>query len=501
MKSITLFQLLFLTILILSCKQKEVLPPAPYGPVPDERQLNVQDLEFYGFLHFSINTFTGRQWGLGDESPKLFNPTAFDADQIVKTLKAGGMRGVILTAKHHDGFCLWPSVFTEHSVKNSPWENGKGDVVREISDACRANGMAFGVYLSPWDRNHAEYGSPVYIKYYQNQLDELLSNYGDIFTLWCDGANGGSGYYGGANEKRKIDNSTYYDWDYTWKIAYDLQPKLSIFSDVGPGTRWVGNESGHAGDPCWARFTPVSKNDKLPAPGNIIKKYNNTGQKDGKYWIPAEADVSIRPNWFYIPEDDSLVKSPEYILRMYYETIGHGTTLNLNVPPDKRGLIHENDVRSLTQFKEIVDEIFSINLVRDAKIDASNVRGGSDKYSEKNLTDGNKETFWSTNDNEKENSLTVNFNNPTTFNVIDMREYTPLGQRVFTWAFDRWENNRWVEFAKGEAIGLRRIWRDDEKITTTKIRIRLSGPVCPAISELGVYAEPEGLVVPPINRK
>ena len=496
-----IIQIIIASLLFSSCKQKEVLPPAPYGPVPNERQLNIQELEFYGFLHFTINTFTGRQWGQGDESPELFNPAIFDAEQIVEVLKAGGMKGVILTAKHHDGFCLWPSAFTEHSVKNSPWKNGKGDVVREIADACKENDMAFGIYLSPWDRNYPEYGSPAYIKYYQNQLDELLSNYGDIFALWCDGANGGSGYYGGANEVRKIDNSTYYEWDYTWKIAFDLQPKLSIFSDVGPGTRWVGNERGHAGDPCWARFTPVSKNDKQPAPGNVNTKYNYHGQKDGKFWIPAEADVSIRPNWFYIPEDDSLVKSPEYILRMYYETIGHGATLNLNVPPDKRGLIHENDTKSLVGFKEILDEIFATNLAKNATIEASDVRGKKEKYSETNLTDGDRDTYWATNDNLKDASLIIDFNGSVIFNVIDVREYTPLGQRVENWAFDRWENDKWVEFAKGEAIGLRRIWRNDERITTSKLRVRLSGFVCPAISELGVYVEPDGLVVPPINRK
>ncbi|NPA36618.1 MAG: alpha-L-fucosidase [Chlorobi bacterium] len=500
MKAKLIFQTIIIFIIFYSCqsKPKVVLPPDPYGPVPDERQLNIQSLEFYGFLHFSINTFTGRQWGFGNESPELFNPTDFNADQIVKTMKAGGMRGVILTAKHHDGFCLWPSAFTEHSVKNSPWKNGKGDVVREISDACHRNGMAFGIYLSPWDRNHPDYGRPQYVKYYQNQLDELLSNYGEIFTLWCDGANGGSGYYGGANEVRKIDNTTYYDWDYTWKIAYDLQPKLSIFSDVGPGTRWVGNERGHAGDPCWARFTPVSKNDKMPAPGNVDPKYNYTGQIDGKYWIPAEADVSIRPNWFYIPQDDSLVKSPEYILGMYYETIGHGATFNLNVPPDKRGQIHKNDSIALIRFKKLLDEIFDDNLAKKAKIKASNVRGNSEMFSEKNLTDGNKNTYWSTDNEIKEASLTINFNKPVTFNVIDLREYTPLGQRVWDWAFDKWDGSKWIEFAKGRAIGLRRLWRSNNRISTKKIRLRFSGPVCPAISELGVYAEPVGLTVPPV---
>jgi len=223
-------------------------PPEPYGPTPSARQLRWHEMEFYGFIHFTINTFTGKEWGYGDESPSLFNPTDFDAEQIAGVAAAAGMKGLILTCKHHDGFCLWPSKYTEHSVKNSPWRDGRGDVVREISDACRAYKLRFGIYLSPWDRNHKDYGRFEYLTYFRNQLRELLTTYGPIFEIFFDGANGGDGYYGGARETRRIDRDTYYDWPTTWNLVRTLQPNACLFSDAGPDVRWVGNERGIAGD-------------------------------------------------------------------------------------------------------------------------------------------------------------------------------------------------------------------------------------------------------------
>ena len=268
-------------------------PPAPYGPVPSARQLRWHGLEIYGFLHFTVNTFTDKEWGYGDESPAIFDPTGFDADQIAGAAEAAGLKGLILTAKHHDGFCLWPSKLTEHSVRNSPWRGGKGDVVREIADACRRHGLLFGVYLSPWDRNHPEYGRPAYLDYYRGQLRELMTAYGPLFEVWFDGANGGDGYYGGAREKRTIDRRTYYDWENTRQVVRDLQNDAVMFSDAGPDVRWVGNEKGIAGDPSWAT---LDRGDF--APGEADEARLNRGDRPGTHWLPAECDVSIRPGWF-----------------------------------------------------------------------------------------------------------------------------------------------------------------------------------------------------------
>jgi len=317
-------------------------PPAPYGPLPSTRQLRWHAMEFYGFLHFTVNTFTDKEWGYGDESPDVFNPLDFDADQIVGTATDAGMKGLILTCKHHDGFCLWPSRYTEHSVKNSSWRGGRGDVVREISDACARHGIRFGVYLSPWDRNHPDYGRPEYLVYYRNQLRELLTEYGPVFEIFFDGANGGDGYYGGANERRQIDATTYYDWPNTWGLVRELQPDTILFSDAGPDIRWVGNERGIAGETCWA-----TSNREDFAPGRADAARLNSGDRPGTHWVPAECDVSIRPGWFYHASEDDRVRTPENLMELYQASVGRGASFLLNLPPDRRGQIHENDVRSL----------------------------------------------------------------------------------------------------------------------------------------------------------
>ena len=293
-------------------------------------------MEFYGFLHFTVNTFTDKEWGYGDEDPAVFHPTAFDPDQIARTAREAGMAGLILTCKHHDGFCLWPSEHTEHSVKNSPWKAGKGDVVRDISDACRRHGLKFGVYLSPWDRNHATTDARPTSPTTRRSSGNCSPAMAPIFEVWFDGANGGDGYYGGARETRRIDASTYYEWPKIWEIVRDLQPQANLHSDYGPDSRWVGNEDGVAGDPCWATLA-----DERLAFGSADTARLNRGDRPGALWVPAECDVSIRPGWFYHPKEDGRVKSPEALMDLYYASVGRGATLLLNVPPDRTGRIHE----------------------------------------------------------------------------------------------------------------------------------------------------------------
>ncbi len=464
-------------------------PPAPYGPVPSARQLQWQEMEFIGFVHFTVNTFTDREWGNGDEAESVFNPTAFDASQIVQAAKDAGMKELILTCKHHDGFCLWPSKYTEHSVKNSPWENGKGDVVKDISDACRKYGVSFGVYLSPWDRNHKDYGRPEYLTYYRNQLRELLTEYGPITEVWFDGANGGTGHYGGANETRKIDNKTYYDWPATRQIVRELQPGACMFSDGGPDVRWVGNEKGIAGEPCWAT---LNANDFGPGFGPIENygKILNSGQRPGTDWVPAECDVSIRPGWFYHQNEDAKVKAPQQLVDLYYDSVGRGAVLLLNLPPDRRGLIPEDDVKSLREFHRILDATFADDLARNVKATASNTRGGDDRFAPGNVTDNRRDTYWSTDDAITKPELILDLGKPATFNVVRLREYLPLGQRVEAFALDQWKDGQWIEFGSGTSIGNCHLVRG-QSITTDKIRLRITkASVCPAISEVGLFAEP-----------
>jgi len=475
-------------LLGLAAGARAVEPPAPYGPVPSARQLAWQHLEFTGFIHFGVNTFTGKQWGYGDENESVFNPTDFDADQMVRTASDAGMKGLILTCKHHDGFCLWPSEFTTHSVKSSTWKNGQGDVVRAVSDACKKYGIKFGVYLSPWDRNRADYGTPEYIVYYRKQLRELLTNYGPLFEVWFDGANGGDGYYGGAREKRIIPKD-YYGWTETWQLVHGLQPNACIFGSRGADIRWVGNEHGQAADPCWntlngADFVP-SLYDKA-----TDHKRLGSGDRPGTIWQPAECDVSIRPNWFYDPTDDHKVKTPKQLVDLYYDSVGLGSTLLLNLPPDKRGQIAAPDVKALHDFRHILDETFKTDLAQDATATASNVRGNAKTFAAKNVITGHGDKYWATDDGTTNASLTLEFKKPVTFNVVRLRECLPLGQRVEGFALDQWQDGQWMEFGSGPSIGNCRLVRG-HSVTTTKVRLRITqAPACPAISEFGLFAGP-----------
>ena len=474
-----------------SCKEVEA--PAPYGPLPKESQIRWQEMERYAFIHFSINSFTDIEWGYGDKDPALFNPTNLDCRQWCRIIRDAGMKGVILTAKHHDGFCLWPSVYTDYDIARSPWRDGKGDLVRELADACKEYGLKLGIYLSPWDRNHPDYGTEKYITYFRNQLKELLTNYGDVFEVWFDGANGGSGYYGGANETRNVDRKTYYNWPETNRSVYELQPDAVIFSDAGPDVRWCGNESGWVGETNWSTL----RRDEV-WPGWPLYEQLQYGHVDGNYWVPAEVNVSIRPGWFYHPEQDEQVKSVDQLLDIYYHSIGRNATWNLNLPIDREGRVHPADSAALMDFAEILQQEFKTNLAPQARITASNTRGRN--FSVKHLTDENKDTYWATEDSVKQATLTLDFGkNPIRFNRLLMQEYIRLGQRVKAFTVEAFTNGAWQTLDQQTTIGYKRILRlpDTE---ATQLRITLEAEAVPVISNIELYNAPKRIQAPVITR-
>lgn len=477
--------ILFLFVFLLSlasCKTEKVADIQPNTVLPSPQQLAYQKMEMVGFIHFTVNTYTDKEWGYGDESPEIFNPTKLDAEQWVLAAKAGGMKELILTAKHHDGFCLWPSKFTEHSVKNSPYKNGEGDIVKEFVDACHKHGLKVGLYLSPWDRNHAEYGSPEYITYYRNQLKELLTNYGEINEIWFDGANGGDGFYGGAKEERKIDREMYYDWKNTFALVKELQPNILIFSDAGPNIRWVGNEHGHAGQTFWSTINA----DKLTI-GGSMSDYLNVGESNGNTWLIGQCDVSIRPGWFYHETQDSLVKSPKELMDIYYKSVGRNGVLLVNLPPNKEGLIHDTDITNLKEFKQIIDQTFETNLIKEASINTSNYRLENNYFSPNNLLDENSDTYWATDDNLLSAELVIETEKPVTFNKIMLQEPIKFGQRIQEFEILANINNEWKTIAKETTIGYKRLLLT-ETVTTNQIKLKiLEANNVPALSSFEVY--------------
>jgi alpha-L-fucosidase len=480
MKNLTIPLLL---IFILCGCHKNVLPPEPVGPLPTKAQLEWHRMEMNAFVHFSINTFTNKEWGYGDESPKLFNPDSLDTDQWLKIFKETGFKMVILTCKHHDGFCLWPSQHTQHSVASSPV---KTDIVKAVTESAARYGLKFGVYLSPWDRNHPEYGREGYVNYYRMQLRELFAAYSEkqpVFEMWFDGANGGDGYYGGAREKRQIKGSTYYDWPTTLKLVQTMQPEIIFFSDAGPGVRWVGNERGEAGETNWNTITA----DTLFAGKGGIEKLLNTGSEAGTKWIPAETDVSIRPGWFYHPEEDSLVKSPERLFEIYLSSVGRGSTLLLNIPPNRHGKIHRNDIASLQGFKKILDQTFKNNLAPLSEMNTDQVRGDQDQYGVQNLLDSNPETYWATNDGVTSATLTMEWDAPQQIGYVELQEPIQLGQRIKSFVIEAKTSNGWEEIGKGTTIGYKRIIKTKE-VSADAIRIKfLDSKKVVAITEVRVF--------------
>ena len=467
----------------LSCTSGKVLPPEPILPVPEPKQVEWQQMETYAFIHFGLNTFNDREWGYGDTDPKVFNPTNLDCDQWAQTLVKAGMKGVILTAKHHDGFCLWPFEGTEYSIKNSPWKNGKGNVVKELSEACKKYGLKFAVYLSPWDRHQANYGTPEYLPYFYAQLHDLLTNYGPVFEVWFDGANGGDGWYGGAKDIRTIDRKNYYNYPRIYEMLDSIQPQAIIFSDGGPGCRWVGNEKGFAGATNWSF---LRKGEVHPG---YDKSYElQYGHPDGNQWVPAECDVSIRPGWFYHPEEDDRVKSPDQLVDLYYRSVGHNATLLLNFPVDRRGLIHPVDSANAVRFHEMIQQQLKTNLVAGMTPKVSNERGGD--FVASALTDDNFDTYWATEDGVTTADIEFSFDTPTRMNRMMLQEYIPLGQRVKAFVVEYLDKDTWLPVKLNEettTIGYKRLLRF-ETVETKGIRIRITdarGPLC--LSNVGVY--------------
>lgn len=485
---------ILLSAMFASCQQS-VPAPEPHGPLPSQKQLDWHELEFYAFVHFTTNTFTNKEWGFGDESPEIFNPSELDTRQWARVAKEAGMKGIILTAKHHDGFCLWPSKYTDHSVESSPWKDGKGDVVRELAEACEEYGLKLGLYLSPWDRNHPEYGREEYVTYFRNQLKELLTNYGDVFEMWFDGANGGNGHYGGANETRKINTLEYYDWQTTYDSIYKWSPNTLVWG-VGPSeARWIGNEEGYANKTNWSL---LRQKDELA--GKVHYKEFMSGHEDGERWVPGEADVSIRPGWFYHAVEDDKVRSLGEVVDIYYKSVGRNANLLLNLPVDRRGLVHGNDEARLKEMVAVINADFETELLGNSKISASNTRGNSKRYGAKNLIDGNKETYWATDDSLKTASLEFKFDRPTKINRVLLQEYIRLGQRIREFNVEAKVDDSWQTIANETTIGYKRILRTN-RVEATALRINITdSKACPVLHTVQAFNAPTLVHAPRVER-
>ena len=442
----------------------------PMAVLPSPQQMAYQEQELIGFLHFTVNTFTDREWGDGTEDPSIFNPSEMDIQQWVQTAKDAGMKTLIITAKHHDGFCLWPSAYTEHTVANSPWKDGQGDVLQELSEACKAAGIQMGVYLSPWDRNQPKYGTDEYNQYYLEQLEEVLTSYGEIAELWMDGAKG--------PDAKDME----YDFEAYRELIYEKQPNALIFSDAGPDIRWIGNEHGFAGETNWS--TIDNSNIKI---GAADTEYLNTGDPNGNKWIVGECDVSIRPGWFYHADEDSLVKSPQQLVDIFYKSVGRNGTLLLNLPPDRRGLIHENDVTALKEFRSILDETFAENLALGATATADNQRQNHPYFAPQNLLDSDNDTYWATDDGLTSAALEIDLGKQHSFDRIMLQEPIRFGQRISSFRVEAEQNGEWQEIAQGTTIGYKRLLRIPET-EAQKVRIVIEDALdVPALSSFGLF--------------
>ncbi len=466
---------LFTLILALSAPlMQAAAPPAPHGPVPTDAQVDWLRMEWYAFVHFGLNTYTDREWGYGNESPTLFNPQKFNARNIAATFRKAGMKGMIYTAKHHDGWCAWPTATTTHNITASPWKKGKGDVVREFSRACKAEGIAFGVYLSPWDRNCADYARPAYTRLYHEQVRELLTRYGDIFEIWFDGANGGDGYYGGAKEKRNIGDATqYYQYAELVQKIRKLQPRCIIWGAGKLGdAEWGGSEKGHVAYPC-----------------SNIRVVNGTPR-----WISLEGDTPInKRGWFWHPGQQNAVKPPAQLMQVYMDSVGRGANLILNLAPNRDGELDQADVDSLLAFGKMRRELLATDYARGAKANATETRGNDKRFAAAKLTDGDIESYWCPEDGTTTAAVAIHLDEPQTFDVVRLREQIRLGQRVTAFEIDAWLNGKWECVDKdGRSIGNQVMRRLPEPITTNRLRVRITGAeACPCISELSLLRMPE----------
>ncbi|HEX5150467.1 MAG TPA: alpha-L-fucosidase [Parafilimonas sp.] len=454
--------------------------------VPSKRQFNWQQLELTAFLHFGINTFTDKEWGDGTENPQLFNPSELNAGQWVKVCKDAGFRLVILTAKHHDGFCLWPSKYTEHSVKNSPWKNGEGDVVKEVAAACKKYGLHFGIYLSPWDRNSKLYGTDAYNDYFVNQLTEVLTQYGPIDEVWFDGANGE-----GPNGKKQT-----YDFERWYRLIRKLQPQ-AVIAVMGPDVRWVGTETGQGRETEWSavpadaqsqqNITENSQTNMVFKPkgdmrGDVLGSRDKIKNAKALVWYPAETDVSIRPGWFYHDKENNQVKTPKQLAGIYFNSVGRNGVLLLNIPPNKKGLIQKEDSLHLVQWREIINNTFKNNLASPASMQLSSGKNA------KALIDGKYQTYWTT-ASAKDTTAEIVFtlSHQQTFDALLLQENIKIGQRIENFVAEYWNGKEWIEFTRGTTVGYKRLLRFSP-VTTNKVRLKiLSSRLNPTLSEVGFY--------------
>lgn len=410
------------------------------SPRPSIYQKLWHDMEFYLFIHFGPNTFTNVEWGHGDEDKNVFNPTALNCNQWCQTAVAAGAKGIIITAKHHDGFCLWPSKYSSHTVAASKWKDGKGDILKSLSEACAAHGLKFGVYISPWDRNHPTYGTDEYNNIFINMMEEIFDNYGPIWELWWDGANGE-----GPNGKKQV-----YDWERFIAFVRKKSPSTVIFSDVGPDIRWVGNEKGYAGITNWNNLNTDGYSPGLGGPPVSVL---NSGNKNGKNWIPAECDVSIRPGWFYHATEDVYVKSDTVLFDLYLKSVGRGSNLLLNVPPDTRGLIHQNDSLALMGFKKMLEDNFRQDLIANKKAIIAERKEIKESTA---ITDNNNDTSEKFSQ-KKKGSISINLNLPIEVNCISISEDITDGQLISKWEIQILHKNIKIKSIKGTTIGKKRI--------------------------------------------